>query len=129
MKRFLQVIFFNVLLPISVFGQGAPADFILLNGKVFTGDSAQPFAQAVAIRGERIIAVGTSAEIETLAGVKTQRIDLQGRMVVPGFNDAHFHFMPDPQGFHLQFKTLAIQNVGAEGPSWAEIVEAIEAAV
>jgi hypothetical protein len=49
-----------------------------LNGKVFSADAAKPSAEAVAIRGDRIIAVGTSAEIETLAGAKTRRIDLQG---------------------------------------------------
>jgi len=52
-----------------------------LNGKVLTADAAKPSAEAVAIRGDRIIAVGTSAEIETLSGAKTRRIDFQGRTV------------------------------------------------
>jgi len=52
-----------------------------LNGKVLTADAAKPSAEDVAIRGDRIIAVGTSAEIETLSGAKTRRIDFQGRTV------------------------------------------------
>src|SRR5919108_396258 len=95
MKRFVHIICLCALSALAIFGQQAPADLVLVNGKVFTSDLTKPFAEAVAIRGERIVAIGTSAEIETLAGAKTRRIDLQGRTVVPGFNDAHFHFMPD----------------------------------
>lgn len=121
MRKFIHLIFLSVLLSFPAFGQQAPADLILLNGKVFTADPARPSAEAVAIRGGRIIAVGTSAEMEKLAGATTRRVDLLERTVVPGFNDAHFHFGPDPQGFHLQFKTME--------PSWEETVGAIEAAV
>lgn len=56
-----------------------------------------------------------------LAGAKTRRIDLQGRVVVPGFNDAHFHFDPDPEGSKLEFNTME--------PTWAETEKAIRAAV
>ncbi|HKG91689.1 MAG TPA: amidohydrolase [Gemmatimonadaceae bacterium] len=69
----------------------APPDLILTGGKVFTADSARPWAEAVAIRGDRIAAVGTSAEVERLAGASTRRIDLAGRVVIPGINDAHVH--------------------------------------
>jgi len=99
----------------------APADLILLNGKVFTADSARPSAEAVAIRGECIVAVGTSVEIEKLAGAKTRRIDLQGSVVTPGFNDAHCHFWPFPKCVDLQFKTTE--------RSWEETRTAIEQAV
>jgi predicted amidohydrolase YtcJ len=121
MERIALTVLLSALLPLSVLGHQAPADLILLNGKVFTANSLQPHAQAVAIRGERIIAVGTSAEIKSLAGVKTRLIDLQGRVVIPGINDAHFHFMPGPQGYMLQFKSM--------NPSWKETVDAIETAV
>jgi predicted amidohydrolase YtcJ len=67
------------------------ADLILTNGKVFTADPARPRAEAVAIRGNRILAVGTNRDIERLASATTRRIDLAGRTVVPGFNDAHDH--------------------------------------
>jgi predicted amidohydrolase YtcJ len=106
--------------------QSAP-EIILTNGKVFTAEAGAPFAEAVAIRGDRIIAVGTDTRINALAGPKTRRIDLGGRVVVPGFNDAHFHFMPDPRGYTLQFKP---QAPGAPPePSWQETLEAIKAAV
>jgi predicted amidohydrolase YtcJ len=118
--RLLQLLFVSAMLSFSATGQQAPADLILHNGKVFTAHSANPAAEAVAIRGERIIAVGTSAEIEKLAGAKTRRIDLQGRVVIPGFNDAHIHFGAEPQGFNLQFKTME--------PSWEETRTAIAAA-
>lgn len=121
MKRILLIIFLLGLLPLSVFGEQVPPDLILINGKIFTADSGKPFAEALAIRGDRVIAVGPSAEITALAGGKTRRIDLQGRVVVPGFNDAHFHFMPDPKGFNLQFKTME--------PSWQETMDAVKSAI
>lgn len=66
-------------------------DLVLTGGKVFTADPARPWAQAVAIRGERIIAVGSDADVAKLATPATRRIELGGRVVVPGFNDAHAH--------------------------------------
>jgi hypothetical protein len=66
-------------------------DLVLTNGKVFTADDAKPWAEAVAIRGDRILRVGTTAEIRALAGARTTQIDLGGRVVVPGINDAHVH--------------------------------------
>ncbi len=109
--------------PVSIAAQTpqAPPDLILLNGKVFTADPAKPSAEAVAIRGDRIIATGSSVEIGQRAGAKTRRIDLQGRTVVPGFNDAHFHFDPDPEGSKLELKTME--------PTWAETGKAIRAEV
>src|SRR4051812_12126489 len=76
----------------------AAPDLILFNGKVFTSDVANPHAEALAISGERIVEVGTTKNISALAGPNTKRIDLGGRVVVPGFNDAHFHHMPNPEG-------------------------------
>lgn len=66
-------------------------DRILTGGRIFTSDSTKPWAEAIAIRGERIVAVGTNAAITKLAGPKTRRVALGGRVVVPGFNDAHVH--------------------------------------
>src|SRR5574338_1166943 len=70
-----------------------PLDVVLLGGKVFTADAAKPWAEAIAIRGERIAAVGTTAEIRALAAsTGTARvIELGGRVVIPGINDAHVH--------------------------------------
>jgi predicted amidohydrolase YtcJ len=68
------------------------ADLILLNGKIWTVNDARPAAEAVACRGSHIVAVGTNDEVRKLAGPQTRVVDLQGRRVVPGFNDAHVHF-------------------------------------
>jgi len=70
---------------------GAPPDVLLVNGRVYTLDAARPWAEGLAIEGERIAAVGSSAEIRRLAGPKTRVIDLKGAFVSPGFNDAHVH--------------------------------------
>jgi hypothetical protein len=70
-----------------------PAERILVNGNVWTGDHDRPRAEALALRGDRIVAVGQSAEIRRLQGPETQVVDLRGRFVCPGFNDAHLHFL------------------------------------
>jgi predicted amidohydrolase YtcJ len=69
------------------------ATMALVNGHVVTVDSARPDAEAVAIAGDRIIAVGTSAEIMRLVTPTTRVIDVQRRLVVPGFIDGHGHYM------------------------------------
>ena len=71
---------------------GDPADLVLVNGKVITVDSTDRIAEAIAVRGDRIVLVGTTAEVEKLIGSKTRRIDLAGRAVTPGLIDAHAHF-------------------------------------
>ncbi|HEV8363778.1 MAG TPA: amidohydrolase [Gemmatimonadaceae bacterium] len=68
------------------------ADLVFVNGNVITVDSADRVAQAVAVRGNRILAVGTTAAIDSLAGPSTQRIDLAGLTMTPGLLDAHAHF-------------------------------------
>ncbi len=65
---------------------------VLVNGKIWTGNPNQPEAEAVALRGNRIAAVGTTAEILKLKEADTKTIDLNGMRVVAGFNDAHVHF-------------------------------------
>jgi len=69
------------------------ADLILIGGKVWTGDKQQPEAEAVAIRRDRIVHVGSTADVRALAGAGTRIIDLAGRRVVPGFNDSHLHLL------------------------------------
>jgi predicted amidohydrolase YtcJ len=63
----------------------------LVNGRVYTLDSSRPWADALAIAGSRIAAVGSTAEIQRLAGSGTRVIDLKGAFALPGFNDAHVH--------------------------------------
>jgi predicted amidohydrolase YtcJ len=70
----------------------AVADLILYNARVWTADEGRPSAEAVAIRGDRIVKVGSNREVLALRGPASQQLDLQGRLVVPGFIDAHTHF-------------------------------------
>ncbi|MBK7906177.1 MAG: amidohydrolase family protein [Gemmatimonadetes bacterium] len=72
--------------------QPAAPDLILHHGRIITVDAQDRVAQAIAIRGNRIMAVGTDAEVLRLAGAGTRRIDLGGRAVTPGLLDAHAHF-------------------------------------
>lgn len=76
-------------------------DTILVNGKIFTADAAKPYVQALAIRGDRVTAVGDTTAIGLLATSNTRRIDLGGRTVVPGFNDAHTHIAIAPPAERL----------------------------
>ncbi len=69
----------------------SPADLVLLNGLIYTVNPAQGRAEALAVRGERIVAVGSTAEMRAWIGKQTRVIDLQGRFAMPGFNDAHIH--------------------------------------
>jgi predicted amidohydrolase YtcJ len=70
---------------------GDHADLVLTGGEVYRVDASRSWAQAVAVTGGRIAAVGTDAEVRELAGAGTEVIDLRGRMVLPGFQDAHVH--------------------------------------
>jgi predicted amidohydrolase YtcJ len=67
-------------------------NLILFNGKLFTQDKAFPMASALAIRGDRILALGKDDEIKALAKPGTQKVDLRGRLAMPGLTDSHFHF-------------------------------------
>jgi predicted amidohydrolase YtcJ len=75
--------------------QTAAPDTILAKGKIITVDNRFSIAQAVAVRGDRIVAVGTNADINRLAGPNTRRIDLGGKSVVPGMIDNHAHIMEE----------------------------------
>ncbi|MBI1749833.1 MAG: amidohydrolase family protein [Acidobacteria bacterium] len=67
------------------------ADLVLTGGIIYTVDAARPRVEAVAVRGERIVAVGTAKEIQSWVGPNTRVVDLKGRFAMPGFNDAHVH--------------------------------------
>ncbi|MFQ5790308.1 MAG: amidohydrolase family protein, partial [Acidobacteriota bacterium] len=70
-----------------------PADLVLLHGKIVTMDSVHPQVEALAAKGDTIVAGGNDAEIEGYIGTDTQVIDLQGRLAVPGLIEGHGHFM------------------------------------
>jgi predicted amidohydrolase YtcJ len=106
----------------SLICQQSPPELVLVNGNIFTSDSSHPRAEALAIRGDRIIAVGSSNDIRGLMGPQTKQIDLGGRLVVPGFNDAHIHLGIHPADRdYLEFKSM--------NPSWGEVSSAIAAEV
>ncbi len=110
------------ILAFAAVGQNPSPDLILWNGKIFTSDSAHPYVQALAIRGARIVATGDSEKIKTLAGSKTKLIDVGGRTVIPGINDAHNHLTIFPaKTVHLRFKGM--------DPDWTEVKEAISKAL
>ena len=78
-------------LPCAVLAQDE-ATFVLTNGRIMTMDNRYPRAEALAVRGETIIAAGTVEDIQGLVGPDSVVLDAQGRLVVPGFNDSHSHF-------------------------------------
>ncbi|GAA4029166.1 amidohydrolase [Hymenobacter glaciei] len=102
----------------------AAPDVVLLGGKIFTADLAKPYAQALAVRGDKIVAVGSTAAISKLAGPRTRRIELRGRTVVPGFNDAHTHLPAGhPLGHFFDFPQAPM----VPGPSTAQVLDTLAA--
>ncbi len=87
-------------------------DTIIVNATVRTMDPARPTAEAIAILGNRIVAVGSTTEIRKLAGASTRTIDAQKRLALPGFNDAHTHFLSG--GFQLSSVDLRDANTPQE---------------
>ena len=76
---------------------GPAADLIVTNAKIWTVDPARPSAQAVAVLGERIVAVGSNVAIDAWRGPKTTLIDAKGKLLLPGFNDSHVHLVDGGQ--------------------------------
>ena len=83
------------------------ADLIITNAKVWTVDKSLPMAQAVAVLGDRIVAVGSSADVDAWRGPHTNVIDADGKLLLPGFNDAHVHFVSGGQQLdNIQLKDV-----------------------
>ena len=80
------------LLAVGAAAERPAADLIVENARVHTVDRARPEAQAVAVVGERIVAVGSSADVGAWRGPRTRVVDAKGKLVLPGFDDAHVHF-------------------------------------
>ena len=99
MKNFICSIFLLFVICTNAFAFEIKADLVILNAKVRTMDRAKPSAEAVAVAGSKIVAVGTNAEIRAVAGTNTKTIDAKGKLVIPGFNDSHVHFLEG--GFQL----------------------------
>jgi predicted amidohydrolase YtcJ len=92
--RALATLLLLLALPPFLWPQAQPAaDLIILNAKVWTVDKTHPTAQAVAVLGDRIVAVGSNGDVEAWHGVRTRTIDASGKLLLPGFNDSHVHFV------------------------------------
>jgi predicted amidohydrolase YtcJ len=91
------------------------------NGKIFTSVASRPYVEALAIRGERIVATGESNTIQAMAGPGTKAIDLHGGTVIPGINDAHHHFQLGPPEVDVDLHTM--------DPSWAQVKDGISSAI
>lgn len=99
-------------------------ELVLHNGRIFTNDPNRLLAEAVLIRGDRIRMVGTSAEVLATAGDGATVVDLEGRLVIPGLNDAHAHIMPDPAGTRISFG-----NDPFVDPSLGQVLDSLRSAV
>ena len=91
------------LLAFSAAATAQTADLVLVNGKIVTVDDRFSIAQALAIRGQRIVAVGTNADVEKLKGPQTRTMDLAGRTVIPGLIDNHAHWIRAAEHDELRF--------------------------
>jgi predicted amidohydrolase YtcJ len=124
MKKILCLILIQLFaacaLQTKIFSQSA--DIILTNGKIFTSDTNQLYVQALAIKGNKILATGNNAVIEKLATSKTKKIDLKGKTVVPGFNDQHDHAAFEFSAAHHTFDHI---EFSIEGLSKAAVLDSI----
>jgi predicted amidohydrolase YtcJ len=107
MKKVLSLISITLMIMSASCNKHEKADLVILNAKVLTINEASPMAEAIAVKGEFIVAVGTSEKIKSwIENEKTKVIDAAGRLVIPGFNDAHVHFGPlDPDFIELRYTT------------------------
>ena len=124
MKHLSTYLAILTLAPAVVMAQGT-ADLVLTNGHIYTVDDARPQVSALAVRGGRVLFVGSDAEAKALAGPSTQVIDLRGAAVFPGFTDAHAHLLG--LGNMLQRVNLAgsksYDEVIARVKAWAKDVK------
>ncbi|MEC8952330.1 MAG: amidohydrolase [Acidobacteriota bacterium] len=98
-----------------------PADLVLRDGKIVTVDDTNSEAQALAVRGDEIIAIGTNDEVAAYIGEMTQVIELDGQLAIPGFIEGHGHFLGVGNA-QMQLRLMDTQN-------WEEVVSMVAAAV
>src|SRR5436853_299925 len=90
--------------------QPVVADLVLLHGKIWTVNKSQPEAEALAVWRDRVVSVGTMADVQPLIGPGTRVIDLKGRRVVPGFYDSHIHLL----GSGMRLSEVALKDAKDE---------------
>src|SRR4051812_30953873 len=92
--KILSILFTVVLLGLAApQPQTASADLVLVNGNIYTVNQKMAHAEAVAIKGDRLVFVGSNAAAKSFQGPNTRVVDLHGATVVPGMTDAHYHFL------------------------------------
>jgi predicted amidohydrolase YtcJ len=109
MLKFVKVFFLAALAALSQ--AQAPADIVLVNGSILTVDASDSVAQAVAIAGGRIVAVGTSDQIRARIGPQTEIIDLRGRAATPGLIDTHVHFSETAALYSVDLSDVSITKI------------------
>ncbi len=121
MKRNLLLISLLSLIIFSCRQKQTPADMIISGGVIYTMDEKNPKAEAVAVAAGKIVFVGTRADVQKFKGEQTQKIDLQGQTMTPGFIESHGHIMG------LGYNELNLDFMDTK--SWDEIVERVKEAV
>jgi predicted amidohydrolase YtcJ len=116
---FAAIALFSAVVGTNIFGQSVFADLVVTNANIRTMDAKRTVARSIAVLNGKIIAIGTDADTRSLIGKKTQVIDAKGKLVLPGFNDAHVHFM----GTGEQLSSVDLRS--AKSPQ--EFVERIKA--
>ncbi|MBI9070823.1 MAG: amidohydrolase [Melioribacteraceae bacterium] len=111
---FLIIIIVSSLIISSCGEQNASADLVLYNGKIVTLNDSDYVAEAIAVKNDTIWKIGTSENIKQLIGKNTEKINLKGKFVIPGFNDAHLHF----EGVGQAKMKLELQKA----TNWNEII-------
>jgi predicted amidohydrolase YtcJ len=106
---FLLVLIISVFALSSTSAKTQPADLVLQNGNIYTVNERQPRAEAVAVKGDRIIFVGSNREAQKYIGKSTRVVDLKGETVVPGMTDAHHHL----EGVGFREMTLNLEGVNS----------------
>lgn len=120
----MRVILSSVLVVAIPLAQASSPDLVIINARVFTGDTSRPWAEAVSVKGDRIAAVGTTAEIVKTAGSATRTIDAGGRLLIPGINDAHTHISTQPAGTALEGPPAVEKD-----PTLADVIARLRAAL
>ncbi|MCH9648376.1 MAG: amidohydrolase [Deltaproteobacteria bacterium] len=119
-------LFLAAVVVLSTLSQGCaprvePVDLVLRGGKIATVDEAQPYAEALAVRGDTLVAVGSNDEMAAFIGEETRVLELEGRLAIPGFIEGHGHFL----GVGLARMQLNLNSV----QSWDEVIALVAAAV
>ena len=115
----LLVLFAVVVLVTGAWGQPPAADTVIVNARIYTVNSSRPWAEALAIRGAKLLAVGSAQDIAVYRGVSTKVIDAKGKLVLPGFTDCHVHFLDG---------SLSLQRIDlADAATVAEIQRRVKA--